>query len=270
MLSIRDLVKSFRQLDLETRTPLMVHASLSSLGEVRGGTSALLAALIEISEQIMMPTFTYKSLLVPAVGPENNGICYGCGDENNFSAEFFYPDMPADPLMGELAEALRLHPRASRSSHPVLSFAGIEVEQALNSQTLQEPLAPVRVLAQQGGWVLLVGVGHEKNVSIHYAESLAGRKQFTRWALTRRGVVECVSFPGCCKGFSQLDIYLEGMTRQVQVNGAKIRAIPIEPLVNLVVQQIKDDPYALLCTQSDCLLCNAVRTHISNQTEQRI
>ena len=63
-------------------------------------------------------------------------------------------------------------------------------------QTLAEPLAPIGALAQRGGWVLLLGVNQTVNTSLHYAERLAGRPQFTRWALTYEGVRECPQFPG--------------------------------------------------------------------------
>jgi aminoglycoside 3-N-acetyltransferase len=62
---------------------------------------------------------------------------------------------------------------------------------------LDDPLAPVGALAEENGTVLLIGVNHTVNTSIHYAEKIAGRKQFIRWALTPQGVRECPGFPGC-------------------------------------------------------------------------
>jgi aminoglycoside 3-N-acetyltransferase len=63
-----------------------------------------------------------------------------------------------------------------------LSFSGINAGATLFTQTIYEPLDPSG-LAQQDGWVVLINVDHTSNTSIHYAEKLAGRKQFTRWAL---------------------------------------------------------------------------------------
>ena len=97
--------------------------------------------------------------------------------------EFYRSDMPVDPSMGTLAEALRTHPKAARSKHPILSFTGINAKPFLDVQTIQEPL-PSYYLTNEEGWVLLLGVDQTANTSIYYGEKLAGRKQFVRWALT--------------------------------------------------------------------------------------
>ena len=115
-------------------------------------------------------------------------------------AEFFTPRMPADPLMGIIPETLRKHPRAKRSSHPIQSFAGINAGKILAAQTMANPLSPLGALEERFGWVVLLGVDHTVNTSIHSAEKLAGRKQFVRWALTPKGVVECPGFPGVRRG----------------------------------------------------------------------
>jgi aminoglycoside 3-N-acetyltransferase len=75
------------------------------------------------------------------------------------------------------------------------------------------------------GWVLLFGVDHTVNTAIHYAESLAGRKSFVRWALTREGVRQCPGFPGCSNGFWQAKQYLEPITKHVSIGSADVSAI---------------------------------------------
>jgi aminoglycoside 3-N-acetyltransferase len=245
---------------LKPRHPLIVHASLDSFGqEVRGGAQTLLGALLLTSDAIMMPTFTYKTMLIPESGPENNGITYGSGTALNRLAEFYRPDMPADPLMGMLAETLRQHPRAQRSNHPILSFSGINVGEALRTQTLREPLAPIQRLAQAHGWVLLIGVDHTVNTSIHLAERLAGRHQFVRWALTPAGVKECPNFPGCSDGFQQAEDLLREITRRVMIGKALIRALPLRSMLDILRQKIEAEPLALLCERADCERCQAVR-----------
>jgi len=246
MLTFRQLLKAMQGLGVPAETPVIAHASLSAFGEVHGGAETLLGAMLTAFPRLMMPTFTYRTMVTPEVGPEHNGLRYGSGEGINQTAQFFHPDMPADPLMGRVAERLRRSPRARRSMHPILSFAGIGVDEALAAQTLHEPLAPIGVLLEAGGYVLLLGVDHTSNTSIHYAERLAGRKQFVRWALTPRGVVECPGFPGASDGFNQIEPHLEGTVRRIPVGKTRIQAIPLQTLIRTARQLIETAPQALL------------------------
>jgi len=259
MLSFRDLVSGFRKLDLGPKRPLMVHASLSSFGEeIRGGAETLLGALLATSDALISPTFTYKTMVTPGAGPVENGMTYGTGKDNNLLAEFYRVTMPADRLMGILAETLRLHPNADRSSHPILSFSAINLDDALQAQTLQDPLAPIRVLAEKQAWIMLIGVDHTVNTCIHYAEKLAGRKQFLRWALTTHGVVECPGYPGCSNGFQDSEAWLAEITRSVKIGESLIEVLPLQPMLEILTQKLKEDPLALLCTNPSCERCSAV------------
>jgi aminoglycoside 3-N-acetyltransferase len=257
--TFRDLSRGLRQLELPRPVVVIAHASLSAFGQVAGGAASLLGALLSSVDSLVMPTFTFKSKIIPETGPEDNGTVYGSGKDTNRMAEFYTPKMPADALMGVVSETLRLMPAAKRSSHPILSFAGINAAAVLQSQTIQEPLAPVGFLAEQGGWVLLMGVDHTVNTSIHYGEKLAGRKQFVRWALTPSGAKECPGYPGCSDGFQAISPRLDGITRRVVIGQAVVQAIPLQGLLALVQSMLADDPQSLLCSRSDCPRCNAVR-----------
>lgn len=257
------LVDAFEALGVPAGKPVIVHASLSALGKVRGGAATVVGALLAAFPAVLMPTFTYKTMLTPEDGPPNNGIAYGTGFDQNRLAAFYHPDMPADPLMGVVAETLRRHRQARRSGHPILSFAGVGVEAALRAQTLREPLAPIRVLTEQQGWVLLLGVDHTVNTSIHYGERLAGRRQFVRWALTPAGVVECPGFPGCSLGFQALAPHVADLARQTAVGAATVQAFPLPELVARVRALVERDPLALLCERKDCPRCNAVRQSVA-------
>ncbi len=265
MITYRELVTAFRDLELSNNRPVIFHAAMSSFGdEVRGGAESVLGALISATGRVLAPTFTYKTMVIPETGPENNAASYGSGAEQNLMAEFFTPEMPADKSMGVLAESLRLHPSALRSVHPILSFAGIGVDQVMETQTFEEPLAPLRLLAEMGGDVLLIGVDQRVNTSIHYGERLAGRKQFVRWALTPRGVVACPGFPGCSDGFNQLAPYLAEFTRRTHLGMADLQAIALEPLLKTVVDVLHEHPSALLCERESCERCAAVREALSS------
>lgn len=260
MIGFRELVNGFRQVGISPNRPVIVHAALSSFGEeVRGGAETVLGALLAVAGRVMAPTFTYKTMVTPEDGPAENAIVYGSENERNRMAEFFTPDLPADPLMGALPEALRRHPGAKRSGHPILSFSAVGLDASLDAQTLAEPFAPIAALAAMGGDVLLIGVDQRSNTSIHHAERLAGRKQFVRWALTPRGVVECPGWPGCSEGFNLLTPYLAEFTRRTQIGRSLVQAIPLEPLIQTTVDLLQAQPYTLLCDRADCERCAAVR-----------
>jgi aminoglycoside 3-N-acetyltransferase len=241
------------------KAPVIAHASLKAFGNIEGGAETMLDALLESVRGVIMPTFTYMTMLNPEVGPPKNGITYGSETDLNKMAQAFHPDMPVDKMMGVLPEVLRKHPRAKRSMHPIQSFAGIGADTILNAQTIYNPLAPIGALADQDGWVLLLGVDHRVNTSIHYAEKLGGRLQFIRWALMQDRVVECPGFPGDSEGFEAIAPAVEKYTRRVQIGNALVQAVHLKSLIRVVVNQLKENPFALLCQRPDCERCTAVR-----------
>jgi len=263
MIDRGSLATALRQLKIDSARPVIVHTALSAFGEVKGGAEAVLEALLGAFETVVMPTFTYKVMLVPEAGPPENGLKYGSQADANRMVEFYHPDMPADRLMGILSETLRQHPLAHRSKHPILSFAGVNADSILGEQSLVEPLAPIRKLTERRGWVLLMGVDHSTNTSIHYAEKLAGRKQFIRWALTGDGVAECPGFPGCSDGFNEIAPLVEPARRWEQVGNALIQALPLTELVETTRALIRANPLALLCNHSYCERCQAVRDQVA-------
>jgi aminoglycoside 3-N-acetyltransferase len=242
-----------------SHTPVIAHASLSAFGEVVGGAETLLRATLDSVAALVMPTFTYMTMITPDVGPPNNGIVYGSEHDLNRMAEPFRPGMPVDKQMGVLPETLRKHPRARRTAHPIQSFAGIYADKYLAAQSLQNPLGPIGALAEEDGWVLLLGVDHTVNTSIHYAERLAGRKQFVRWALLTDRILECPGFPGDSAGFESIAPQLINDARHVKVGDATVQAISLRVLIAKVDELIKADPMALLCDRADCERCNSVR-----------
>jgi aminoglycoside 3-N-acetyltransferase len=258
MLTYRDLCNAFQQLELDHK-PAIAHASLSAFGEVQGGAETILGALLRTVDSLIMPTFTYKTMLVPEDGPKDNAIDYGKSHDPNRLAEFFRPDMPADKSMGIIAETLRRHPQAKRSNHPIYSFAGIHADEAIDAQNLHHPFGPIEVLQSQAGWVLLLGVNHTVNTSIHYGEQLVGRRQFIRWALTLKGVVECPRWPGCSGGFQKIAPSLEWSSQKIRINDTLVQAVPLKDLLETVQELIGADPLALLCDREYCQRCSAVR-----------
>jgi aminoglycoside 3-N-acetyltransferase len=254
-----EIVEGLRALGLDRAAPVIAHASLSSFGWVRGGAATIVGALLDAFDAVMMPAFTYLTMVVPEDGPPGNGLIYGRSRDRNRMAVPFSTAMPADRLMGAVPEALRTHRLAERSGHPILSFTGIGVAELLRTQTVDDPLGPVRSLVARDGWVLLLGVDHSVNTTIHEAERCAGRKTFLRWALDGGEVTACTGFPGCSNGFIELDPVVDGLKRAVRIGDAAVRAYPARALVEAACGAFMKKPGGFLCKRIDCGRCNAVR-----------
>jgi aminoglycoside 3-N-acetyltransferase len=259
VIGYQELATGFRALGIDRTTPVIAHASLGAFGWVRGGAETVVGGLLASFDGAMMPTFTYRTMVIPESGPAHNGVDYGRLQDSNRMAVPFSSTMPADRLMGAVPEALRTHRRAERSQHPILSFTGIGVGDLLRDQPLDDPLTPIRRLVEREGWVLLLGVDHSVNTTIHEAERRAGRKTFTRWALTDEGVRVCSGFPGCSNGFVDLEPVLVRLERRVPVGESWIRAFPAAALVAAADQVFRQKPGGFLCKRIDCGRCNAVR-----------
>ena len=261
MLTYRTFVGALRDVGLSRDSRVLAHASMARFPPVAGGEEAVLGALLATCGTLMMPAFTRRTMVIPAVGPPDNGLTYGA--DNRF-AETFDPQMAADADMGALAEVLRRHPAARRSGHPVFSFVGVNADEFLDAQSLSDPLGPVARLAEADGDVLLLGADQTVNVTLHHAEQVAGRKQFTRWALTRQGVVTCPNAPGCSHGFGAIEPRLGGVVRETEVGGGLLQSFPVRDLVHVAVAWMHEDPHALLCDRPDCERCRDIRAWLDS------
>jgi aminoglycoside 3-N-acetyltransferase len=259
MLTLDDFTSALKSLDLGKK-PAIAHASLRSFGAIRGGAETVLNALLPSLSGLIMPAFTYKTMITPEVGPPHNGLTYGSGRDLNLMALPFRYTMRVDPMIGMLPEILRYSPGARRTSHPILSFVSARVNDALVMQTMNDPLALIGWMSNMDGWVLLLGVDHTVNTSIHYGEKLAGRRQFVRWAWVGKRIVECPGFPNCSDGFEAIRPDVQQVTRRAQIGEGFIEAIPLQALLQTVEDaHQRNDPLALLCQRDTCERCDAIR-----------
>ena len=173
------LGNQLRALGVAPGMTVLVHASLSRLGWVIGGTQTVIATLLDVlgpDGTLMMPAHS-------ADWSEPSRWQHPPVDPRWFEA--VRAEMPAwDPErsptrgMGALAEAFRHWPGVSRSHHPQTSFSAL----GPNSAALLSGHAPGCALGDQSplgalyrldGHVLLLGVGHGNNTSLHLAETRA-------------------------------------------------------------------------------------------------
>lgn len=256
-------VKTLRQiladeLGINSGTDLLVFAShFNAVGPVEGGAGTFLDVLLETAETVIMPAFTYQTMIIPEIGPPDNAIVYGSGADLNPRAEIFHHKLPVHPDCGILAETMRRKKGTLRSNHPILSFVGQgnKAKTILAAQTLQDPLRPIATLETLRGHVLLIGVDHRQNFALHLAEQRTGRKTFTRWALTPATILELPGIPGCMEGFNALWGRVLGLAEVSRIGMARAEIYPLRPLLAEAERALAADPNFMLCDKPSCLSC---------------
>ncbi len=172
----RSLAADLLALGLHTGDTVIVHSSLSAIGWVAGGPVAVIQALCDV------------------LGERGNLVMPTQSAGNTDPADWIDPPVPAswwpvirqempayDPArtptrgMGSIPELFRTWPGVLRSAHPAHSFAalGPGAEAIISPHALDDGLgehSPLARLYTMGARILLLGVGHESNTSLHLAE----------------------------------------------------------------------------------------------------
>jgi aminoglycoside 3-N-acetyltransferase len=241
-----DVARDLRSLGVNAGSTIIVHSSLSSLGYVVGGARAVVIALTEV----LGPQGT---LVVPTHSSE-------LSDPKNWSRppipEAWWPTvragMPAyDPLltttrqMGAVAEMVRHLPGSLRSSHPRMSFAalGPHADFITSGHDLEDSFgehSPLARLYDLEAKVVLLGVGHGNNTTLHLAESRAPamRPTVTEGApMMVNGQRQWVTYETIeydVDDFEQVGAALKnaGLETNGLVGGAPSTIMPVKPVVD--------------------------------------
>lgn len=250
---IGDLERALVGLGLDGSRDAVVHSSLSAFGHVAGGAPTVIEALRTHTRTLVAPAFTYYTLVWPRSrrAPDWPGAAPEDGPT-------FRPDLPVSPDIGRVPQTLIGAPGVRRSSHPALSFlaAGPEAARILSAQSLSHPYGPIGALYALDADVLLLGVDHRSNTTVHYGEYLAGRPLLDRYAAAPGGVAHTY-FPNCSAAFNALEPHLPGL-RAAQVGKAVVSRVSVREVVDATVRLVTENPEALLCGYSACR-CQAVR-----------
>jgi len=255
VLSREDLVRHLLDLGVQVGGVLLVHTSFRAVGPVDRGPEGLIRALRQ------------------ALGPEGTLVMPSWPDDAT---------LPFDPLtteadsdLGVVARTFWRLPGVLRSEH-VHAFAAAGPRA---SGILRDPLplpphiheSPVGRVHDLDGQVLLLGVGHDANTTIHLAELLAG----VPYRITKRCValrdgrptlIEYGENDHCCRRFALVDDWLRSERLQAEgpVGHASARLVRSRAVVRVVVDRLRSDPLLFLHAADDgCADCDEARRSIS-------
>lgn len=236
---------------------VLLHSSLSSIGEVEGGADAVIDGVLDvigINGTLMVPTFNY------------------------WTTDLFDP-RSTPGLTGLITESLRIRPSAVRSFHPTHSVAAIGKRAHEFTDGHEEVGAlrigsPVDKLAKANGYTLLLGVRHESNSAIHVGEAYA-----KPWYLgfpfgnldpdeakiliadSTHQIKLAGSQPGCSIAFNAIELPLRRHAEIVdlKIGAAMCQFISTQAIIDRTVGLIKEREDSLLCSWGECFFCTNAR-----------
>ena len=273
MVSEQMIAEGLHALGLDASSTIIVHSSLRSFGYVEGGALAVCRALVAICGTVLMPAASWDLTGIPAppglVRPHNAVRVAETWQEFDAALAKAVPyaeDLPIDRELGLIPETMRLAFPHKRSPHPLMSYlaVGRNADELIAAQQLDRPLGPIEALAEIGGDVLLLGVGHTANTAIHLAEQRLGRSRFYRYAKMDRGVwMELPNIPGQSHRFDDLEPDLAGVTHEVMIGNCRARRVAVTDVLVAAEHAILADPTALLCSDTECRCYAALQQRLA-------
>ena len=251
--SITEVIAQLQALGVTPGAVLLVHTSFRAVRPIEGGPEGLIRAL----QEAVGDTGT---LVMPAM---------------TSGTEPFDPRRTPVDGMGITADLFWRQDGAMRSPHPGASFAarGPDAEHICAPHPLSPPHgpdSPVGRVHELDGSVLLLGVTHSENTTLHLAEAIASVPYSVSHpcVVVVDGAQQTIMIPEtdhCCRRFTLADEWLDaaGLQRHGRVGAAHARLTRSRDIVALATAELARDPLIFLCPPfEDCAECDAARASI--------
>jgi aminoglycoside 3-N-acetyltransferase len=247
-----ELVAQLHALGVQSGGVLLVHTAFSKVKPIEGGPEGLIAAL----QSALGPAGT---LVMPSMSDD---------DDHPF-------DTKATPCagMGVVANRFWRLPGVLRSDSPH-AFAAIGPRAAAITAPHpwdfpHAPDSPVGRVHDLDGQVLLLGVGHDADTTVHLAEALAGvrYRQPKTLILLRDGHPVQVAYDEidhCCANFARVDGWLDaaGLQRRGRLGQAEARLARSHDIVRVACDRLHVDETVFLHPPGVDAECDAARASL--------
>jgi aminoglycoside 3-N-acetyltransferase len=242
-----EIVAQLRTLGVREGAVLLVHTSFRAVRPVEGGPAGLIEALrtaIGATGTLVMPSWT--------------------GDD---STPFDPRTTPAATDLGVTADTFWRMPGVRRSNQP-FAFAAVGPHaERITSDPLPVPPhrleSPVGRVHELDGVVLLLGINHDSDTTIHLAELLAGVPYRVPNHITvvengRAVRIEYGENDHCCQRFALADEWLRErrLQREGRVGNAHARLVRSRDVVSVVREQLARDLLIFLHPRGECEECD--------------
>ncbi|MGC1419929.1 MAG: AAC(3) family N-acetyltransferase [Acidimicrobiales bacterium] len=247
--TVTSLTHDLRALGLDAGATVLVHSSLSALGYVVGGARAVVMALDAVlgpRGTLVVPTHSAE-LSDPShwINPPIPDAWWAVVRE---SMPAYDPELTATRKMGAVTDVVRHLPGFVRSAHPRVSFGAVgpHAEFITGAHELRNGFdehSPLARLYDLEASILLLGVGHHNNTSLHLGE---GRAPARRRVITQgapmmvegqRRWVTYESLDYDDNDFEQVGaaIAAAGLERSGRVGASLSRYMDVVPVVDFAV-----------------------------------
>jgi aminoglycoside N3'-acetyltransferase len=239
---------------------------LKALGVQPGGVLLVHCAFSRIG--VRTPADLIGALL-EAVGPKGTLVMPSMCDDD---------DIPFDPKtascrgVGIVADTFWRMPGVRRSDNPhAFAAHGPLAERITAPHSIVIPHgaeSPPGRVHELDGQVLLLGIGHDSNTTVHVAEHLARvRYRLPKYATVlengRPRRYEYGETDHCCEGFARLDEWLGARQRRGRVGHAEARLARSRDIVDAALEHLLEDETVFLHPAgSACVECRAARSTI--------
>jgi aminoglycoside 3-N-acetyltransferase len=249
------LIEQLRELGVQPSGVLVVHTAFSKVGPVEGGPLGLIAALRE------------------ALGPGGTLVMPSMTDDDDHP---FDPKVTPCRGMGVVADTFwRLDGVLRADSPHAFAAAGPHAPAITADQPVEIPHgynSPVGRVYALGGQILLLGVGHDANTTVHLAEGLAGvrYRKPAHATVLRDGApirLDYGEIDHCCARFALVDGWLEseGLQRRGTVGHGEARLANSRDIVDVVTRHLRQDETIFLHPPGIDDECDDARASLASQ-----